>query len=197
MRGQKEENKNICYGFCYFLRPTIHNMIWLEDVVYAKIHLSFGETCFLERIASLAEEELVSDVVVHTFNFTPLDLTCLLLFPNLLAIRLTSKTDIYMLIQTKSVKSQWMGLTFGFMNRCHLTGSGILIKSMALLSGTKWAFVLKLDGLFGLMVHFQQELGQMLTSLIIASFTFLMLESTMQQMVAIQMDIDLLVLPMD
>ena len=49
---------------------------------------------FLEQITSLAEEELVSDVVVPTFNFTLLYLTCLLLFPNLLAIRLTSKTDI-------------------------------------------------------------------------------------------------------
>jgi hypothetical protein len=46
-----------------------------------------------------------------------------------------------MLIQTKSVKSQWMGLTFGFMNQCHLTGSGILIKSMDWLSGMKWAIV--------------------------------------------------------
>ena len=61
---------------------------------------------FFERFASLAKEELVSDVVVHTFNFTLLYLTCLLLFSHLLAIRSTSKTDIWMLIPTKSVRSQ-------------------------------------------------------------------------------------------
>jgi hypothetical protein len=39
--------------------------------------------------------------------------------------------------------------------------------------------------------------GLTLTSLVLGSFAFLTQESTMQQMVAIQMDIDLLVLPMD
>jgi hypothetical protein len=58
---------------------------------------------FLEQIASLGDKELVSIVLVLL-----LYLTFLILLPHLLAIRLTLKTDTWMLIQTKSVKSWWM-----------------------------------------------------------------------------------------
>jgi hypothetical protein len=189
MKFQKEEKQVHLLWLLLVLKTynTQHDLAGRCGV--CKDTFKAWQDLFLEQIASLGDKELVSVVLV----LLPY-LTFLILLPHLLAIRLTLKTDTWMLIQTKSIISWWMGLTFGSMNHCHSTPSGFLIKSMALLSGTKWAFVLKLDGLFGLIVPFQQELGQMLTSLIIASFTFWMLESIMQQMVAMQMDIDLLVM---